>query len=81
MMVSSMNMVHGMANNFCPLINRKCKKEECMFWIKKELEDEKEVVFSEENCVLLSYLTIQVDKMEKALIEARSLARERERTR
>lgn len=70
-----------MANNFCPLIKEKCKKEECVFWVKRELkEDEKEeVVFSEENCILLSYLTIQVDKMEKALIEARSLARDRER--
>jgi len=70
-----------MANNFCPLIKEKCKKEECVFWVKREFkEDEKEeVVFSEENCILLSYLTIQVDKMEKALIEARSLARDRER--
>jgi hypothetical protein len=72
-----------MANNFCPLINGKCKKEKCVFWVKRELkEDEKEeVVFSEENCILLSYLTIQVDKMEKALIEARALARNRERVR
>jgi hypothetical protein len=52
-----------------------------MFWVKRELKEveKDEVVFSEENCVLLSYLTIQVDKMVKTLIETRSLSRDRER--
>ena len=63
-----------MANNFCPLMREKCKKEECVFWVKRELKEEKEVIFSEENCILLAYLMIQVDKMERALIEERSLA-------
>jgi hypothetical protein len=70
-----------MVNNFCPLMKEKCKKEECMFWVKRELKEEEEVVFSEENCILLAYLIIQVDKMERALIDARALARNRERVR
>ena len=70
-----------MATNFCPLMREKCKKEECVFWVKRELKEEEEVVFSEENCILLAYLTIQVDKMERALNEERSLARNRARVR
>lgn len=55
-----------------------------MFWVKREVthaseEGEKEeVVLSEENCMLLSYMITQVEKVEKEFIEAEMETREPE---
>jgi len=46
-----------------------------MFWVKRETtgvdeQEKEELIFSEENCMLLTYMVTQVDKYQTEIIQA-----------